>query len=149
MRPIPHAALDLIMRYEGLKCVAYLCPAGKWTIGYGTTGDKVYDGLVITPAVAEQWLMDHVDLVAKEVLRVITAPLNDNEFAALISFAYNVGVGNLAGSTLAKLLNAHKYAEAAEQFLRWTKGGGRELPGLVARRAAEREMFLRKPAEVV
>lgn len=144
MREIPQAALEIVARFEGLKCVAYLCPAGKWTIGYGTTGDKVQPGLVITPEVAEQWLEDGLQATAKEVLRIIKVPLSDNEYAALISFGYNVGCGNLASSTLAKELNAHDYAGAADEFLRWTHGGGRELPGLVARRSAERGLFLKK-----
>lgn len=142
MRKVPQAAIDIITRFEGLRCLAYRCPAGRLTIGYGTTGDKVHEGLVITEAVAVQWLEDAVESTAREILRIIKAPLNDNEFSALISFAYNVGCGNLANSTLAKKLNAHDYKGAADEFLRWTHGGGKELPGLIARRAAERELFL-------
>lgn len=143
-RKIPDCAVSIIERFEGLSLETYECPVGKLTIGYGHTGDDVYEGLVISEAVAEDLLRKDMESAAADVLRLVTAPLSDNEFGALISFTFNLGAGNLASSTLLKLLNRHKYAEAADQFPRWVFAGGKRLEGLVSRRNAERDLFLMK-----
>lgn len=132
--------LDLIKSFEGLRLSAYKCPADVWTIGYGTTAG-VKPGQVITPKRAEELLRDDVTKVEEQVLRTIKVPLKQGQFDALVSFTYNLGAGNLANSTLARLLNAGDYLGAAAQFDRWNKAGGKVLKGLVARRAAERAMF--------
>lgn len=133
--------IDLIKRFEGCQLRAYCCPAGKLTIGFGHTGRDVFDGLIITPARAEELLRDDLRDVEKHVLQTVTAPITQGQFDALVSFTYNVGIGALKASTLLRKLNAEDYAGASEEFLRWTKAGGRELPGLVRRRTAERSMF--------
>ena len=132
--------LDLIKSFEGLRLSAYKCPADVWTIGYGTTAG-VKPGQMITPERAEELLRDDVTMVEEQVLRTIKVPLKQGQFDALVSFTYNLGAGNLASSTLARLLNAGDYLGAAAQFDRWNKAGGKVLKGLVARRAAERAMF--------
>lgn len=133
--------VDLVKSFEGFFGHAYRCPAGVWTIGYGTTRG-VKPGDYCTQDEAEQWLADELNEKAEGVSRLVTVDLNQNQFDALCSFAYNVGTGALQKSTLLRKLNAGDYQEAADQFPLWTKGGGKTLPGLVRRRAAERDLFL-------
>ena len=91
---------------------------------------------------AERMLLNDVQRFEPEVEHLVTAPLSQNQWDALISFTYNLGAANLESSTLRRLLNAGDYAGAAEQFPRWNKAGGRVLPGLVRRRAAEQALFM-------
>lgn len=133
--------IELIKRFEGCQLRAYCCPAGKLTIGYGHTGADVFDGLIIAPERAEELLRADLVEVEKQVLQLVTAPITQGQFDALVAFTYNVGAGALKASTLLRKLNAEDYAGASEEFARWTKAGGRELPGLVRRRAAERNLF--------
>lgn len=149
--------LELIKKYEGLRLEAYKCPAGIPTIGYGHTGtvngQKIQMGMKITKDKAEDLLKKDLAVFEKGVSASVKVPLTQTQFDALVSFAYNLGVGSLQSSTLLKLLNQKKYKEAAEEFGKWVKGGGVVLPGLVKRRAEERELFLsdvkkaKKPAE--
>ena len=87
-------------------------------------------------------LLNDVQRFEPEVERLITSPLNQNQWDALISFTYNLGAANLESSTLRRLLNVGSYLAAAEQFPRWNKAGGQVLAGLSRRRAAERALFL-------
>jgi lysozyme len=141
------AGVELIKEFEGLRLRAYLCPAGVATIGYGTTvyptGYKVQMGDQCTAEQAEEYLRSDLRDFERDVERMVLVPLNTNQFAALVSFAYNLGAEALRKSTLLRLLNAHNYAGAADQFARWTYAAGKQLPGLVRRRAAERALFLR------
>lgn len=136
--------LALIRQAEGLRLRAYKCPAGVWTIGFGTTAG-VKEGQVITKERAEELLRDDVKRFEDQVLRLVKVPLTQGQLDALVSFTYNLGAANLGNSTLLRLLNAGDYKGAAAQFDRWTKAGGKELPGLVKRRAAERALFEGKP----
>jgi lysozyme len=140
------AGLSLIRQAEGLRLRAYLCPANVWTIGIGTTvypdGRKVQRGDKCTEQQADRYLAHDLQEFERAVAAMVTVPLTGNQFASLVSLAYNVGIGALRGSTLLRLLNAGDYVNAANQFLRWNRGGGRVLPGLVKRRAAERALFL-------
>ena len=140
------AGVELIKEFEGLRLRAYLCPAGVATIGYGTTvyptGCKVQIGEQITAEQAQEYLRSDLRAFERDVERMVLVPLNPNQFAALVSFAYNLGAEALRKSTLLRLLNAHNYAGAADQFGRWTYAAGKQLPGLVRRRAAERALFL-------
>jgi lysozyme len=141
---ISQKGLDLIKSFEGLRLSAYKCPADVWTIGYGTTAG-VKPGQTITKERAEELLREDVKRFEAQVLRLAKVPLTQGQFDALVSFTYNLGAGNLSNSTLLRLLNAGDYKGAAAQFDRWTKAGGKELPGLVRRRAAERALFEGKP----
>ncbi len=132
--------IDLIKRFEGLRLSAYKCPADVWTIGYGTTAG-VKPGQTITKERAEELLREDVERFEAQVLRLVKVPLTQGQHDALVSFVYNLGAGNLSNSTLLRLLNSGDYKGAAAQFDRWTKAGGKELPGLVKRRAAERALF--------
>lgn len=133
--------LSLIKSFEGMRLQAYQDAVGVWTIGYGAT-HGVKAGISITKEQAERMLLNDVQRFEPEIERLITAPVNQNQWDALMSFTYNLGAANLESSTLRRLLNAGDYAGAAEQFLRWNKAGGKVLPGLVRRRAAERDLFL-------
>jgi len=135
------AGINLIKSHESLSLKAYLCPAGKLTIGWGHTAG-VQPNEAINEEEAETFL--RADLASSEqvVNRVVNVPLTQNQFDALSSFCFNVGNGNFETSTLLKLLNEGKYADAAEQFLVWNHSNGHVLDGLTKRREAERELFL-------
>lgn len=137
---ISKAGLDLIKQFEGLYLKAYRCPAGVPTIGYGHTAG-VAMGQTITEQHADEYLRRAVRMFERAVERVVKVPLTQGQFDALVSFAFNLGAGALQSSTLLRLLNSGDYAGAADQFGRWTKAGGRVLPGLVRRREAERRLF--------
>lgn len=146
-RQVNKEGLELIKEFEGFRTNAYLCPAKVWTIGYGNTfygdGRKVKQGDRITEAEAERLLKITVESFAEQISKVITVPVTDNQFSALVSLAYNIGVGAFARSTLLRLLNQKHYAQSADQFMVWTKAGGRTLEGLRRRRSRERALFLK------
>lgn len=133
---------DVIKEFEGLRLEAYLCPAGKWTIGYGHTGSDVWPGLVITKEWAEWLLEEDLKRFEANVSGYVTVDLTQDQFDALVSFTYNVGAEAFKNSTLLKKLNAEEYEEAADQFLRWNKSNGKVLAGLTNRRKKERALFL-------
>jgi GH24 family phage-related lysozyme (muramidase) len=133
--------LNLIKSFEGLYLDAYIDPVGVWTIGYGHT-EGVYEGMTITEAEAEELLRKDLAEFEAAVSEAVQVSLNDNQFSALVSFTFNLGAGSLFESTLLKLLNQGDFQGAADQFPRWNKAGGQELPGLTRRRQAERALFL-------
>jgi len=139
---VPQGAIDLVKRFEGCKLRAYLCPVKVWTCGWGATGADVGRGTVWTQEDADDRLADDLRKFAIAVDHMVRVRLTEGQRSALISLAFNVGSVALKESTLLRLLNAGDYRGAGEQFLRWNKGGGRVLGGLVARRAAESELFL-------
>lgn len=138
--------VELIKHFEGFRSSAYICPAGVWTVGYGTTrinGRPVNASDRVSEAQAEDFLRYDLSQFEAAVNRLVTVPLSHNQFAALVSFVYNCGAGAFAGSTLLRLLNAGDYQGAADQFGRWNQGGGVILAGLVRRRQEERALFLK------
>ncbi len=136
------AGLGLIKSSEGCKLTAYLCPAGIPTIGWGET-KGVHLGQTITQQQADAMLAARYDEFEAGVRKLVTVPLTDNQLGALTSFAYDCGLANLASSTLLQKLNANDITGASQEFMKWTKGGGRVLPGLVTRRSAEASLFLK------
>jgi lysozyme len=132
--------LSLIKQFEGCRLIAYLCPAGVWTIGWGRT-TNVKRGDTCTQAQADAWLAQEYDAFEKKVGALVHVPVTANQLGALVSFAYNVGIGALGSSTLLRLLNAGHPDQAAAQFGRWNKAGGKVLAGLSKRRAAEAALF--------
>lgn len=131
---------DLIKKWEGLRLEAYLCTAGVPTIGYGhTKGVKLGD--VITEDQANQYLLEDILVTHEAIDRLVKVPLTAGQDDALTSFVFNLGMGNLASSTLLKLLNQGKYLEASAQFPRWNKSNGQVLVGLSNRRAEEMKLF--------
>lgn len=136
--------IALIKSAEGLRLKAYPDPGTgglPWTIGYGSTSG-VTRNMVITEGQAEQMLAEDLARFERIVERAVRVPVTQGQFDALVSFTYNVGEGNFTKSTLLRQLNAGDTAGAAEQFSRWVHAGGKVLPGLVKRRAAERALFL-------
>ena len=146
---INQAGLDLIKQFEGLELEAYVCPTGHLTIGYGHTGN-VNEGDVITEEEAEDLLRKDVKSFEKEVFALLTVDVNTNEFSALVSLAFNIGSHNLKYSTVLRELNNENRRAAAEAITWWNKGRVNgvltELEGLVRRRKAEKELFL-KPVQ--
>jgi lysozyme len=169
LRDVPDDALELIKSFEGIpdgdpstvNIDAYIDPVGIWTIGWGhaiahqggwlrgaenkAVARALYPG-GITKAQAETLLRGDLLDSARDVLRLVKVGLDDGQFGALISFAFNLGAGNLGQSTLLRMLNSGDYGGAADQFLRWNMGtinGVKQpLPGLTRRRGAERALFL-------
>lgn len=139
---ISQTGLDLVKSFEGLRLKAYYDSVGVLTIGFGSTGPHVKPGMVITPKQAEDLLRDDVTRFEACVSKQVTVPLSQNQFDALVSFAFNLGCGNLASSTLLKKLNAKDYAGAASEFAKWNRAGGKVLAGLTRRREAEKALFL-------
>ena len=140
---ISDKALNLIKRFEGFRAKPYLCPGDVWTIGYGTTKGVTPSSPPVTKAQAEIMLRDDVKRFEEAVRNAVNVPLNQHQFDALVSFTYNLGESALRRSTLLKVLNQGDYEEAANQFKRWNKADGKVLKGLVRRRKAESEMFLK------
>ena len=141
---INQAGIDLIKRWEGLRLEAYICPAGVATVGYGSTGDHVYLGMTITEAEAERLLRLDLQRFEDSVSKSVKVTLNDNEYAALCSFSFNVGCGAFESSTLLRRLNAGEPKERvfSEELPRWSKANGQTLQGLLNRRNAEIELAL-------
>lgn len=135
-------ALPIIKAYEGCELKAYKCPAGIWTIGWGQTGKDIKEGVVWTQEQADKSLEKTVNSFIADVLKLIKVRARPEHVAALVSFAYNTGVGNLSKSTLLRLINEGKSVnEVLPQFLVWSKGGGKTLKGLLLRRASEAVVF--------
>ncbi|MCG7598862.1 lysozyme [Halomonas sp. McH1-25] len=132
--------VELIKEFEGCRLRAYQDSAGVWTIGYGSTTD-VEPGDCITPEAAERLLRRDLQEAEETVEALVKVPLNQCQFDALVSFAFNLGYGNLSSSTLLRKLNAHNYSGAQAEFKRWIYAGGQKLAGLERRREAEAQLF--------
>jgi lysozyme len=133
--------IDLIKRFEGCRLEAYKCPAGVWTIGYGHTAG-VKQGDKITREQAETYLKKDLYIRCIQVSKLIKVPVTQNQFDALISLEYNIGLTYFKSSTLLRLLNEGKYNDAAAQFDKWVYANRIKLRGLVKRRQAEKILFL-------
>ena len=139
------ALYDIVKRFEGCKLQAYKCPAGVWTIGWGSTGPDVSEGSKWTQQQADARLEADLDKFMAGVLRY-SPVLNDhpNRLAAVTSFAYNLGLGNYQKSTLRKHIDAKQWDDAAKEFPKWNRAGGKVLAGLTRRREAEQDLFNQK-----
>lgn len=142
MRRINTAGLVIAKHAEGLRLKAYLCPAGKWTIGYGHR-ITAKEGMKITAAEAEMLLRADLHTAEKAVSSLITVPLTDNQFSALVCFTFNLGAGQLRDSTLRRKLNNGDYAAVPAQIKRFIYANGKKVEGLVTRRNAEAALFER------
>ena len=140
---ISERGIALIKKYEGFCESVYVCPAGKNTIGYGHVilADEEF-GQIISEDEAEALLNQDINKVEQSVDGIVTVVLSQNEFDALVAFTYNIGAKAFANSTLLRLLNNNDKNGAALQFDRWVYASGRVLSGLVARRSAEKALFL-------
>ena len=145
---ISQKGLNLIQRFEGLSLKPYKCPAGIWTIGYGSTyysnGKKVQaNDKPISQAEATDLLIEVLKHYEHSVDSFCRDDINQNQFDALVSFCYNVGAGSLKSSTLLKKVNANPSDPAiALEFKKWNKGGGKVLKGLTERRKAEADLYV-------
>ena len=165
---VSEKALRMIKHHEGVRNRPYLCPAGLWTVGVGhvlypeqaalpyartveNAGKMLRKEFALRPEDARVWTNTEVDdLLAKDLARFErgvarycpNALDSQGRFDSLVSFSFNVGLGNLQRSGLRMKNNRGEFEEAAEEFMKWTKGGGRVLPGLVSRRKDERALYL-------
>lgn len=139
---ISQVVTDLIKESEGCRLTAYRDPVGILTIGYGCTGSWVIPGMKITQEAADGILREEICKAATSVLRLTKVSLNDNQFAALIDFVYNLGGGRYQTSSIRSKLNRGEYHNAAEVLLKYVYAGGKILPGLVKRRRLEYELFM-------
>ncbi|MBE5203421.1 lysozyme [Pectobacterium quasiaquaticum] len=140
---INEAGLSLIKSFEGLKLTKYRDTAGKWTIGYGhliLPNENFDNGITLQEA--DSLLQQDLKTAETGVQHYVNVDLNDNQFGALTSFTYNLGVNSLKTSTLLRLLNQGDYTGAADQFPRWDKDGEQIVAGLLRRREAEQALFL-------
>jgi lysozyme len=144
---VPQAAIDLAKRFEGFHRVPkadpmnrahpYICPAGYWTIGYGHLCNQKHPP--ITEAEAEVYLARDLITALNATLRYcpVLATEPDERLAAIVDFTFNLGAGRLQTSTLRRRINQRDWSGATQELRRWVNGGGKVLPGLVVRRAAE------------
>lgn len=136
------SGVALTERFEGCKLTAYQDSVGVWTIGYGHT-HGVREGMTCTQAQADAWLLQDIASAAAAVNLFVTIPdLTQNEFDALVDFAFNLGSDSLHRSSLLNMVNHHQLAAAVREFPKWDHAGGKELAGLLARRLAEQQEFL-------
>lgn len=154
MISVPQAAIDLAKRFEGFHRVPkndpgrahpYVCPAGYWTIGYGHLCDPKHPP--ITEAEAEVYLAHDLKTALAATLRYcpVLATEPEGRLAAIVDFTFNLGAGRLQTSTLRRRVNQRDWAAAAAALRRWVYGGGKVLPGLVARRHAEGSLLVDRP----
>jgi len=151
---VPQAAIDLAKRFEGFHRVPkndpgrahpYICPAGYWTIGFGHLCDPAHPA--ISEAQAEIFLASDLQSALAATLRYcpVLATEPDRRLAAIIDFTFNLGAGRLQTSTLRRRINQRDWQQAGVELRRWIYGGGRVLPGLIARRTREAELLLSLP----
>jgi lysozyme len=142
---ISKAGINKIKRYEALRLNAYQDSVGKWTTGYGhlilPNEDYLMTG-AITETQAENLLKNDLAKVEKVINGAVQVPITGNQYDALVSLVFNIGAGNFMTSTLLKKLNEGDYEGAAAEFPRWSYADGKQLPGLMARRANEQNVFI-------
>ena len=144
---LSNKGISLIKSFEGCKLEAYKCSGGKWTIGWGTTGEidgiQIKQGMKITQENADKLFLSKIKTYEDAVNKYTTYnKLNQNMYDALVSFTYNCGTNAFKNSTLLKLLNKGEILKAADQFDLWINAGGKPSNGLKRRRAAEKKLFL-------
>lgn len=140
---ISKKGINLIKGFEACKLTAYICPAGKLTIGWGHTGKDVVKGLKITQERADELLLNDIRIAENAINNLVKVELNQNQYDALVSFVFNVGVSAFKKSTMLKFLNVGHFPLAAGQFDRWIYSKGVVLQGLVKRRKIEKDLFMK------
>lgn len=143
MKYIGQKGLDLIKRFEGFRAEPYLCPAGVWTIGYGTTNLVSKDSRPVSMEEAEQLLREALMPIANELNRVLPESLTQEQFDAVCSFCYNLGTGAFLASTLRMVIerDPKDYGRIRKEFAKWVNVNGRKMNGLVNRRMAEADLY--------
>ncbi|ONI60302.1 lysozyme [Candidatus Liberibacter solanacearum] len=142
---MPHLLIDLVKGFEGLRLTAYRCPAGIWTIGYGHTGNDVFENLAITEQQAESLLKQDVSKTLVQVFKAspILINIGDSRISAIGDFVFNLGIGRYRNSTLRKCVDAEDWMDASHEIRKWVFAGGKKLKGLVIRREVEAELLLK------
>jgi len=153
-RTINDSGIELIKHFESLRLESYQDSVGVWTIGWGHTGlthkdGTVHAGRTITEDEAVALLKKNLQTFEDAVENCVDIDINDNQFSALVSFAFNLGGTNLRKSTLLKKLNSEQHFNASKEFKKWSKAGGKRLGGLVRRRISERNLFCSFPSPIV
>ena len=138
---INQAGIDLIKSFEGLRLRPYKCPAGVWTIGYGHTNKVTEDTMGMTEKQAENVLKQDLEIFEKGVNKLLKVQVTENQFSALVSFAFNVGLQAFAGSSVLRYINTGFPIMAGQRLLLWNKAGGKVLAGLTRRREAEKKLY--------
>ena len=144
MRHITKDGIELIQNFEGFSPTVYLDAAGLPTIGYGhllRAGEAEMFKRGITEPIAQALLIKDVLRAEQAVLRLITVPLTNGQFDALVSFTFNLGAGALQRSTLRRKVNREEHGDVPTELMKWVWAGGRKLKGLVRRRAAEASLY--------
>ena len=138
------AAANFLRDWEGLRLVPYKAVPSEthWTVGYGHYSKDIREGERIDEIQAELFLDADIKYVQRQLADLVSVPVTLAQSTALLSFAFNVGIGNFKRSTLRKLLNEGKAVNAAYEFRKWNRAGGKELPGLSRRRRAEKALFM-------
>lgn len=143
---ISERGLDLIRKFEGFEERAYVCPGGAMTIGYGHVikpGEPYsQQGYTISGRSAMEVLDADCDIAENAINQLVKVPLTQNQFDALVSLVYNIGVGAFSKSTMLAKINARDYQSAADEFHRWNKSKGKVMAGLRNRREQESRLFL-------
>ena len=137
---ISQEGLGLIKKFEGCELEAYVCAAGVWTIGYGST-KGVKEGDKISQEEADKLLLHEMDEYEGYITDNVTVDLKQNQFDSLVSWVFNLGPTNLKASTMLKVLNLGNFEGVPEQMKRWNKANGKTLDGLIRRREAEALLF--------
>jgi len=143
---ITFADTKCIREHEGHSLKAYPDPATNgdpWTISYGLTGPWVKKGLVITQAESDKRFMEYVDEWCEQLDKIIKVDCTRNQYIAMLSLSWNIGIPNFSKSTLLKKVNAKDFAGAANEFIKWNKAAGKVMNGLTKRRNDEKELFLK------
>lgn len=134
-------AVELIKSFEGCKLKAYQDQGGIWTVGWGCTGPGIGPGTEWTQAQADSELAQRVDHTRQQVVNMTKVELTPNQLAAITCFAYNVGLGAYYRSNVRRYLSGGFNDEAMQSLLNWCHVGGKEVPGLLRRRQAEKALF--------
>jgi lysozyme len=142
MNTLGSAGEDLIKSFEALKLKAYQDQGGVWTCGWGHVGPDVVEGTTCTAEQAEIWFLHDTQMAVNGVDATVDTNVTQNQFDALVSFTFNVGLGAEGHSTMVKLVNARDFAGAAAEFPKWDHVKGVPNAGLLRRRQAEQALFL-------
>jgi GH24 family phage-related lysozyme (muramidase) len=134
-------ATNLVKQFEGCRLTAYQDQVGVWTCGYGSTGVDIGPNTVFTQQEAEDRLNTRITSLGSQIQAEVTQNLSDGQLAALISFAYNLGLGALKGSTLLKVINGTVAGDVKTEFLKWDHAGGAVVQGLLNRRTKEYQVY--------
>ncbi len=144
MRHVTEEGLNLIKRFEGFSPTIYICPAGYPTIGYGhvvLAHEREQFAAGLTPAEATELLRKDVRIAERAVLRLISVPLTDGQFDALVSFTFNLGAGALQRSTLRRKVNRGEHESVPAELMKWVWAAGKKVSGLIRRREIEGALY--------